>query len=231
MHDPDASRPPLFQTLPPLVVGLALLLAGVEAVFQLAAHGVLGGREGIGWRMAAMQGWGFSAPLFDQMVVRREFPAADLARFLSYGAMHASLVHALFAIVLLLALGKAVSERFSATATAVVMAAGMVAGALAYWAVLDGRHLLVGAYPAIYGLLGAFTWSLWIGSKGKARLLAFRLVALLIGLQVVFGLIEESGNIWVAEAGAFLVGFATAFLVAPDGSERLRRARARIRDL
>jgi rhomboid protease GluP len=225
----DAPRQGLFNPLPPVVVVVALALAGIEAVFLLARMGFVGGPVAIGWRMQASMEWGFSAPLFDQMVARREFPARDLARFLSYGLIHASPVHALFAMVLLLALGKAVSASFSTAAMAATMVAGLVVGALGYWALLDGRHLLVGAYPAVYALLGAFTWGLWRKASGRGRILAFRLVGVLIALQVAFRLVEDTGDIWVAEAAAFAAGFGLAFLVAPGGGERLRRARARLR--
>jgi rhomboid protease GluP len=229
MDDEDDPRPAVFHPLPPLIVVLALALLAVESVFQLARLGFVGGPEAIGWRMEAVTRWGFSAPLFEQMVARREFPLAGLARFLSYGAVHASALHAAFAVVLLLALGKAVSARLSAGACAAVLLAGAVAGALTYWAVMDGRHLLVGAYPAIYGLLGAFSWSLWMRAEGTGRWLAFRLVAVLIALQVGFRLIEDTGDLWVAEAGAFSAGFALAFLVAPGGRGRLARWRERLR--
>jgi rhomboid protease GluP len=222
-------RAGLFNPLPPLIVVVALALAGVEAVFVLAELGFVGGPGAIGWRMQASVDWGFSAPLLDQMIARREFPLRDLARVLSYPAIHASLVHTLFAIVLLLALGQAVSARFSAAATGAVMLAGVLAGAVGYWAVLEGRHLLVGAYPAVYGLLGAFTWSLWRQASGRGRVLAFRLVGVLIALQVAFRLIEDTGDIWVAEAAAFAVGFGLAPLVAPGGRRRIGRVRARLR--
>lgn len=231
MDDDDEIRHKLFHDLPPLVVGLALLLAGVEIWFQLGRLGFAGGAEAIGWRMAAMRDWGFSAPLFEQMLVRREFPADGLARFLSYGLVHAGLVHTLFAVVLVLALGKAVAERFSGLALVASMLVGQVVGAVVYWALLDGRHLLVGAYPAIYGLLGAFTWSLWMRAEGRGRLAAFRLVGVLLALQVAFRMVENTGDVWVAEAGAFAAGFGLAFVLAPDGGERLRRVRDRVRGL
>jgi rhomboid protease GluP len=228
-EEADAPRPGLFNPLPAVVVVVALALAGIEAVFLLAQMGFVGGPEAIGWRMQASMDWGFSAPLFDQMAARHEFPPRDLARFLSYGLIHASPLHAFFAMVLLLALGKAVSASFSTAAMAATMVAGLVAGAFGYWALLDGRHLLVGAYPAVYALLGAFTWGLWRKASGRGRILAFRLVGVLIALQVAFRLVEDTGDIWVAEAAAFAAGFGLAFLVAPGGGERLRRARARLR--
>jgi rhomboid protease GluP len=229
MEDGGEAPVGIFQPLPPLIVVVAVGLAVVEARFLLGAAGFLGGAEAVGWRVEAMRDWGFSAPLLDRMVVRGEYPARELVRLISYGVVHASPWHAGFAIVLLLALGKAVSEAFSGAAVAAVMATGLVAGALAYWVALEGRVLLVGAYPAIYGLIGAFTWGLWRRAEGRGRVLAFRLVGVLIGLQLIVRLCVETGDIWVAEAGGFAAGFGLAFLVAPDGGARLRRWRERLR--
>jgi rhomboid protease GluP len=229
MDEPDSPRQAVLQPLPPLIVVLALALAAVEAALQLGRLGFVGGPEAVGWRMEAMTRWGFSAPLLDQMVARREFPPGEMARVLSYGLVHASALHAAFAVVLLLALGQAVAARFSAAATAAVLLAGAAAGAAAYWAALDGGRILVGAYPAIYGLLGAFTWSLWMRAEGRGRWLAFRLVAVLIALQVGFRLVEDAGDVWVAEAGAFAAGFGLAFFVAPGGAARIVRWRERLR--
>jgi rhomboid protease GluP len=93
-----------------------------------------------------------------------------------------------------------------------------------------GRHLLVGAYPAIYGLIGAFTWRLWIRAEGRERFLAFRLVGVLIALQIGLRFLEDAGDVWVAEAAGFAAGFMLAFLVAPDGGSRVRRLRRRLRE-
>jgi rhomboid protease GluP len=180
--------------------------------------------------VAAQVRFGFSGPLFDQILVRREADLGDLVRLVSYGAIHASAYHTLFAVVLLLALGKAVGERLAPAAMAAVLVAGTVAGALAYWAAVEGRVLLVGAYPAIYGLIGAFTWDLWRRAEGpRGRLLAFRLVGVLIALQLALRLFVDTGEIWAAELGGFLAGFVLAAVLAPGGGARLRRVRERLR--
>jgi membrane associated rhomboid family serine protease len=182
--------------------------------------------------MAAVQRFGFSDALFEHMATTRRLPAEGVWRFLTYGFVHASLTHAIFGAVLLLALGKAVSEVFSVAATVAILLAGAVAGALAYALFQDSRAMLIGIYPAVWGLLGAYTWGLWrkADATGRARLMAFRLVALLLFLQLFFRLTFGGGNEWVADLGGFLAGFGLSFLVAPDAPDRLRSWRDRARD-
>ena len=220
-----------FQRLPPLVVGLAIGLVAVEAALQLGAHGLIGGPQAAGWRIEAMTRFGFSAPLFDYMVETRRPTTEALIRFVTYPAVHSGAMHAIFGAVLLLALGKAVAERFSQVAMAVILLAGSIAGALAYGLSLDSRVLLVGAYPGVYGLIGAFSWWLFTASDSAARgrIAAFRLIGVLAGLQLLFRLLVGGGDEWVAHLAGFATGFALAPLLAPDGGARLRRWRDRAR--
>ena len=220
-----------FQRLPLLVVALTLGILAIEAALQLGARGMIGGPEAAGWRLAAMTRFGFSAPLFDYMVETRRPTAEALMRFVSYPAVHSGAMHAIFGAVLLLALGKAVAERFSQAAMAGVLLAGTVAGALAYGLLLDSRVLLVGIYPAVYGLIGAFSWWLFTAadSAARGRIAAFRLIGVLAGLQLLFRLLIGGGDEWVAHLAGFATGFALAPLFAPDGGARLRRWRDRAR--
>jgi membrane associated rhomboid family serine protease len=111
------------------------------------------------------------------------------------------------------------------------MVAGAVAGGLAYGLLVESRVLLVGIYPAVYGLIGAFTWSLFTapGTAVRGRIAAFRLIGVLAGLQLLFGLLVGSGAEWVAHLAGFAAGFALSFLLGPDGGARLRRWRDRAR--
>lgn len=216
--------------LPPVVVALVAAILAVEALLQLGARGMVGGPEAVGWRMRAITAVGFSDPLFEHMRTTGTLRPDGLWRMLSYGAVHLGPMHALLGAVLLLALGKAVSERFSTPAMLAVLAAGSVGGALAYGFGQSSPAPLVGAYPAVYGLIGAYTWSLHAAGAGRQRLMAFRLVGLLIGLQLLFRVLFGGGNEWVADLGGFVAGFALSWLVAPGGRARLRRLRERARD-
>jgi len=149
-------------------------------------------------------------------------------RFFSYPFVHTGFTHALFVSVFLLAMGKMVGEVFGGPATAAVFVASGAGGALVYALLLDDPLPLVGGFPAVYGLIGAFTWLLWMSLAriGANQMRAFSLIAVLMGIQLLFGLFFETGKDWVADLAGFATGFGLSFFVSPGGWARLR---ARVR--
>lgn len=209
--------------LPPVVVALCVFLVGVELVFFAGSRGLAGGPEAAGWRISAIENWGFREPLFSWMVENGRFAFKDLARFFTYPFLHLSFTHLLFALVLLLALGKMVGEVFSTFAFLIVFFGSAIVGALAYWLVWDTAVVLFGGYPAVYGLIGAYTFVLWseLVATGGNQLSAFRIIAFLMLLQLIFGLLFGAGLNWVSEIAGFAAGFALSFLVSPGGWSRV----------
>ncbi|WOI57562.1 rhomboid family intramembrane serine protease [Palleronia sp. LCG004] len=218
-----------FNALPPVVVVLAVAIAGIEIVFQAGARG-FGGADAVGWRLEALNTFAFSPQLWDRMVDTGQYPPAALLRLVSYSFVHLGFGHMLFVLVFLLALGKMVAEAFSSVAMVAVLFVSAVAGALAYGTLIDPQVALVGGYPAVYGLIGAYTYILWtgLGAIGEQRLRAFTLIAFLMGIQLVFGLLFGGGLEWVADLAGFAAGFLLSFLVSPGGWQRvLSRMRQR----
>ena len=225
MHHPDHDASP-FNALPPIVVVLVAIIGGVEIALQAGAAGLVGGAEAIGWRIQLIERFAFFDPVFEWMRAGGRWPLEGLMRFVTYPIVHYEIMHALFACVMILAIGKFVGERFSAAAVLVLFLASAAMGALGYGLLLNEDRQLIGAYPAIYGLLGAFTWTLFMGfgRSGENRLQAFRLIAVLMGLQLLFGLIGGgSGFDWVADLCGFATGFLLSFVLSPDGPARIRR--------
>ncbi|WP_293450008.1 rhomboid family intramembrane serine protease [Planktotalea sp.] len=210
--------------LPPVVVALFLIIIGIEATFTLATRGIIGGPAGIGWRLDAMQSYAFSGPIFDWMWNNGQWPTEHLMRFVSYLFIHVSFTHALFVCVMLLALGKMVGEVFSGFATLSVFVVSGAVGALAYAVLLDDQAPLVGGFPGVYGLIGAFTYLLWLrlGELGAQQVRAFTLIGFLMGIQLVFGLLFGVQNDWLADVFGFATGFLLSFVVSPGGFQRLR---------
>ncbi len=221
--NPDYNAPPL-NPLPPVVWLLALPIAAAEIVLSLGARGIVGGPEAMGWRLAALQDYAFLDPVFDWMLENGTYPPEYLLRFVSYPFVHGNFTHALIAIVFLLALGKFVGEVFRAWAFLAVFFGAAVAGALAYGIVLDTRVPLVGAFPAVYGLIGAFTFILWarLGAIQADRRRAFLLIGFLMLFQLVFGIVNwllfgSASFDWVADLAGFAAGFLLSFVVSPGG--------------
>jgi membrane associated rhomboid family serine protease len=142
--DDDVFEPPV-NPIPPAVLGIVGLIAVIEIVFQLANAGMIGGVQGIGWRVVAGQDYGLSPALFDTMVMLGDYGFENLRRFVTYAFVHYDLLHMVFAGVLLLALGKFVGELLAGWAVGAIFLAATVLGGLAYVVLAQGRVGLLGA--------------------------------------------------------------------------------------
>lgn len=222
MSSPD-TQPPV-NPLPPVVVALFLLIGGIEVTFFLAERGILGGDGGIGWRLSAIQQYGFSAEIADWMLRNQLYPLEHMVRFFTYGFVHLSFTHTVFAAVFLLALGKSVGEVFGGWATLLVFIGSGIGGAVVYWLLLDDALPLIGGFPHVYGLIGAFTYLMWLrlGQMGENQVRAFALIGTLMGIQLLFGALFGGQPDWVADVGGFATGFLMSFFVSPGGWARLR---------
>jgi len=230
MYSQDHDASPI-NPMPPAVTVLAIALAVPELIFQAGEYGMVGGASAVGWRINAITSYGFFDTVFNWMLATGRLPGEHLIRFITYAFVNAGLSSAIFAIVLVLAIGKMVAESFSQATFLIICAASTLVGALAYGVVLDSTVPLLGAYPAAYGLIGAFTLVLFIKARaeGGTGLRAFSLIGLLLALQLFFGLVFGSGGIWVADLAGFLTGFGLSFVLAPGGMERARAAMERMR--
>jgi len=221
--DQDHNAPPL-NPLPPIVWLLALPLIVVELAIQLQAAGLVGGAQALGWRQAL-----FQRVMFLPEVLRLQWetgghPVGELHRLVSYPLVHGSFTEALFAVVLFLALGKVVGEVLRWWGVVVVVIGATIAGALAYGLLVPGlKTPLVGAYPAVYGLIGAFTCLIFVNLArvGANKYRAFSLIGFLLAAQLVFGVLFGGTWTWVAEIVGFAAGFALTLVVSPGGFQRL----------
>lgn len=223
MSSPDNISP--VNPLPPVIVALFLLMIAIEAVFQLGARGIVGGAQGIGWRNTAIQTYGFNADIMAWMVQNGRYPQEHVMRLISYAFLHGTFTHALFAGAMLLALGKFVGEVFSQWATLALFLVSSICGAALYglWAA-QGQPWLVGAFPGVYGLIGGFTYLMWLklGQMGAQKARAFSLIGVLMALQLIFGLLFGGNGQWIADVGGFAVGFLLSFFLAPGGWAKIR---------
>ncbi|MDJ0823279.1 MAG: rhomboid family intramembrane serine protease [Paracoccaceae bacterium] len=210
--------------LPPAVAALFLLVLGIEAMFSLGARGFVGGPGAVGWRLAAVQQYAFSGEIFDFMVETGRWSLEHLFRFVAYPFVHATFTHALVSGVMLLALGKMVGEVIGNLAMVAIFFVSAIGGALLYALAMDDPQPLIGAFPPVYGLIGGFTYLLWvrIGMMGGPQIRAFGLIGVLLLIQLIFGLFFGGGNDWVADVGGFVTGFVLCIVLVPGGFTRLR---------
>jgi rhomboid protease GluP len=218
-----------FNAIPPVVIGLFAVLMVIEITLTLAQQGFVGGPGGVGWRVAAIGDYGFSPAVWDEFVRgNRSFDI--LKRFITYAFVHGSFTHALFAAVLFLALGKFVGEILNPLAVLAIFGFATIIGAVVYGMIVSRNIALFGAYPPVYGLIGAYTYILWLrlGRLGQNQLQAFRMIGFLLALQLLFGLLFGSQPTWIADVAGFVAGFALSVLVALGGwSSFLARMRNR----
>jgi membrane associated rhomboid family serine protease len=218
----DLNQPPI-NPLPPIVWLLALPVIAMEVVVSLGASGFVGGQAGIGWRLDAVQRFAFSPEYLRRMYEAGMWPTDGLTRLVSYPLVHVTTTQAVFAVVFLLALGKFVGEVFRWWAVLVVVFGAAVVAAVVYAAVPLVTAPLVGAFPPVYGLIGAFTFILWtnLGRTGGNRMRAFALIGMLLLVQLVFGLLFGGGTEWIADIAGFAAGFLLSFVVSPGGWARV----------
>lgn len=222
MHDPGF-QPPV-NPLPPSVVITFLMIAGVEAVLSLGESGIVGGPQAVGWRLALIRDYGFSGQIADWMVANQRWPWSEVLRTFTYPFLHLGFTHSLFAMVLLLALGKMVAEALGQMTFVVVFVVAGAVGAWVYALLLNDPSWLVGAYPSVYGLIGGYSFVLWrkLAGTGIQQYRAFTLIAFLMGIQLVWGIFFEVGTQWIAELLGFFVGFGLCFVLAPGEWARIR---------
>lgn len=221
---------PVFHAVPAAVVALALAILAVEILLTIGSKGIVGGPEAIGWRLEAIQRFSFFAPALAWMVETGNWPLEHLQRFLTYPFIHTGFVHAVFVIVFLLALGKMVGDVFGNLAVLIIFFGCGVFGALIYAGLIGDTRPLIGGFPSVYGLIGAYTFVLWVRFKamGENEWQAFSLIGVLLGLQLFFGIFFEVGWDWVAEIAGFVFGFVLTPALVPGAFRRfLDRMRQR----
>ena len=224
MYDPDMNAAPI-NPLPWVVVLLVVAIGGIELVFQAAEAGYLGGQQGIGWRLAMVQKYAFSDTMFDWMRINGLYSADNILRFFSYSFIHQTFMHAVFAVVFVLAIGKFVAEVINPFAVLAIFF-GSAAGAAAIYSIaLDQQYAMIGAYPAIYGLIGAFTWLRFtaLQGNGQSGLRAFNLIIFFMCIAIFYKIVFGGTNEWLAELMGFFIGFLLTIVFAPNGQARFQR--------
>lgn len=208
-----------FHALPPVVVALSVIIGGLELMFQAATLGLFGGQGGVGWRLAAIQDYAVFEDVAAFMWANRVFPPEQVIRLFTYPLIHGGFIHAAFVIVFILAIGNMVSRVFSPLAFLSVFVVASIAGAFGFLLILDSPFPLIGGYPGVYGLIGAFTFILWtdLGRQGANQYRAFGLIGALLAIQILFGLINGEFSNVVAELSGFVAGFLMSFVVSPGG--------------
>jgi len=237
MRQPQEESP--VNSLPPVIAAVSVTIFAIEVIFQLGQLGLAGGSGGVSWRRDALLHYGFSDAAFDRMLELWIWDSGAALRMLTYSFVHHGMAQALFVCVLILALGKWVGDHLPQWAILAVFSVAAVSGSAVYGLVLDTGFVLVGGFPGAYGLIGAFTFLLWVrlveagGSHGRAFVLIGTLVAIQLAFSLAGGFLTGNPEInrdWVADVAGFVAGFGLTVLVSPNGwSRAVERLRGRSR--
>ena len=229
MHSPHHNESP-FNSIPLVPLALVIVIALIELTLTAAANGLLGGAQGVGWRSTVFNNFQFYPEIMTEIFERGRGTFDLWKRFATYPFLHQGGIHALWACVLLLALGKFVGEIFHPLAFLLLFFVCSIFGAAIYGLLAWQNTQLIGAYPGVYGLIGAYTYLMWLtlGRMGENQLKAFQLIGILLGILLVYSMLFGSTPTWIAEVAGFLVGLFIAPLLAPGGwSAFLKRVRQR----
>ncbi|MEM6371668.1 MAG: rhomboid family intramembrane serine protease [Pseudomonadota bacterium] len=218
----DYREPSPVNPLPPVVWLLFLALALPELAFSLGEANLIGGPAAVGWRLNALNAYAFSGDAFDFMVENARLLPEHMLRFVTYPFVHGTFTSTLFAGVILLAMGKMVGEVLGGFSVVLMFFLSGIFGALVFGLLTD-QPWLVGAYPCVYGLIGTYTFLYWQRqvAMGGPQSQAFMLIGVLMGIQLVFGILFQVGYAWIGELAGFVAGFALTAFVVPGGMARV----------
>lgn len=213
----DESHPlPVLNPLPWAVWLLTAAIAGVELVLWAGAHGLVNWAGSAGWRAQALLAFGISPELQSWMWETGRYPAEGLWRYLVYGFIHLGPMQAALVVVITAALGKACAERMGSLRVIVLLLVAQIAGAVAFGVFAAPGAWLIGGYPMIFALAGAYAALI------RTRPALF-LVAVLVIARLALTVMAGGGMDWLADLTALGVGAALSRALDGPILARLRK--------
>jgi membrane associated rhomboid family serine protease len=210
------SPPPAVNPLPPAVIVLFLAVVIGEAYIAGAEAQLWGQFDA---RIGLIRQFAFLPEGFERAVSAGIWQAELFWRMLTYPFVHAAVMQSILASVLILALGKFVGEILGNTAVFAIFGISSLFAALGYAQFTSSTYPLFGGYPPAYGLIGGFSFVLFSRAEGllSHQLRAFRMLGLLMAINISFSLFSSGPPLWVAELCAAVAGFISAALIQPGG--------------
>ena len=214
-----------FNPVSPVVVVLAAAMLGVELVLQAGEQRLFGAPGAEGWRLELIRNFGFHKAVFDHLRSGGVVEPKVIWPFLSYLFVGGGFLRVFISSVLVLAMGKMIADMFSTAAVLVLFVACGLAGAIAFGLFsAEGGFPLIGAFPVFYGFIGTYTWIRIYEAlaKGESILSAFYPVMMFVILRSAFALMYGLSNSWTADLAGLITGFLLAYILAPDGKDRMK---------
>ncbi|MEM9348845.1 MAG: rhomboid family intramembrane serine protease [Pseudomonadota bacterium] len=224
-YEPEQG-PAAVNPIPPPILALVATIIGIELYFWLGERGVLGGQLGITFRANAFEDYAFINRLWAFMAETGAWSFDGLQRLITYAFINFGFLQAVFSCVFILAFGKFVGDVIGGARALAIFLVSSIGAAAVYGTTFPNEGVLVGSFPGAYGLLGGYTYILFLmlDHADENRLQAFRLVGVLAALQIIFGFFG-SAPYWAADIAGAAVGFVTAAAMGPGGLLRWIRRR------
>lgn len=195
-----------------LLLGLIGICTVVEAVQQLAS--MLGGSaaqvsdrifEGGAFWPGLLQG---AQPLYS---------GQPWLMFVTYGFLHAGLLHLGLNMLTLWSLGRPVLQRVGTWGFMEIYGSALLGGGLGYGLLANGDMPMVGASGALFGLAGAIlTWATMDRStRGLSLVPIARAAGFLVLINLVLWWAMSGLLAWQTHLGGFIVGAMVALIQRP----------------
>lgn len=149
------------------------------------------------------------------------FPGHPLTMFVTYGFLHAGLLHLGMNMLSLVVLARELNRLIGARRMAAIYAVTQVAAALLFAVMTPDGGPMVGASGAIFGLAGALVGFAAVTGWRRRRPLGqlWRGVVLMVGLNVALTLLMPS-IAWEAHLGGTVAGLLMGAVMALGGGRR-----------
>lgn len=196
--------------VPWIILLLVAVLVAIELALQAVSLGLIEGS-----RARVYHFFAFWAGIL------RDWPPnyalQPVTMFLTYGFLHAGLLHLTVNMITLWSIGPVLVDRVGTLRFVVLYLLSMIGGAAGFGLLADKLLPMVGASGALFGLAGAFlSWN-YVDrfSSGLALWPIFRVVALLIAMNAVLYVATDGLLAWETHLGGFVTGWITALLIDP----------------
>ena len=213
------------------VAGMLRFLAGLKAtswavwtvfIACLLPEAYFGGAELHLWgsshsRDLAIDFFGFWAGLWGNW--RPNYAAQPYLMFVTYGFLHAGLVHFAVNMLTLFSLGTPIAALIGAWRFLAVYMVLIGAGAVGFLLAPEIDAPMIGASGALFGLAGLLLgWDLQYRRVHKLPFMpVVRSVAYLVGLNVVLWWAMQGQLAWQTHLGGFLAGWLISYRMAAVG--------------
>jgi membrane associated rhomboid family serine protease len=145
------------------------------------------------------------------------YPLQPWAMYLTYGFLHAGLIHLALNMVTLWSLGTAVLERVAPWRFLVIYMGASIGGGAVFALLATTGQPMVGASGALFGLAGAILAWLWEDQPTfrDALRLVGRAVLILLAINVALHFLLAGQLAWQTHLGGFLAGWILAIALDP----------------